>query len=87
MLEERKELLKKYIVACIFESKLAWSDLATLGIVEKFLKVVAQDARDVIKELKKEGTPVLARMAEGGVNKLVALGISRLENLFTGRRK
>ena len=87
MLEERKQLLKKYIIACIFDSKLSWGDLASLAVIEKLVKVFSQDARAVITELRKDGAPVATQMAETAINRLVSLGAKKFESLLSGRKK
>ena len=60
---ERKEYLKRYIRACLRDSVLSWSDIASLDAVGKVLAVLSKDAKAAVTDLAKEGGGTLLRVA------------------------
>jgi hypothetical protein len=59
---ERRELLKQYILTCIRDSALSWSDLTSPKVFDKLLKVLSQDVKVVIGELGQRGKAELLQM-------------------------
>lgn len=75
----RQEYLKSYLVACVRDSVLSWSDFTNPRIVDKILKVISTDAKTVLVDLGKTAGSGLLRTAS---NSLVGI----FEDVVAGRR-
>lgn len=60
---DRKAHLREYILACIGENVLSFSDLAHPGVIDKLLKCLGSDIRAVLKDLGKNGGANALRIA------------------------
>lgn len=65
---ERKEYLKRYIRACLRDSVLSWSDIASFDAVGKVLAVLSQDCKAAITDLAKEGSSTFLRAASAALS-------------------
>jgi hypothetical protein len=72
MTTERREHLRSYILACLRDSVLSWSDLKSLAAPGKVLKVLSQDVRTVIEELARTGAGNIARVVGELVGDVIA---------------
>lgn len=57
----RREHLKQYILACVRDSVLSWSDLTSPAVFDKFLKILSKDTKSVFAELGRVGGSGLMR--------------------------
>jgi hypothetical protein len=87
MVNERKEHLKQYILACIRDSQLTLNDLTSTGVFEKLMKVISRDGKAVFAELRETGGRGLTRIAEPLAAGFLRTGFTRLEDFLTGKRK
>jgi hypothetical protein len=77
---ERKEYLKRYIQACIRDSVLSWTDLASFNAIDKVVKMFSKDVKSVLKDFGREAGGNLLRVAGGAL-----AGIA--EDVVAGRRQ
>lgn len=76
----RREHLKQYVLACVRDSVLSWSDLASPDVFNKFLRILSEDSKLVLFELGRTGGGNLLRVAGAA---LVGLA----EDVVIGRKK
>jgi hypothetical protein len=67
---ERREHLTNYILGCVRDSALSWSDLASPVVFNKLLKVLSKDVKVALKELGRKGS---AELLHVGVTMLAGL--------------
>ena len=59
---ERRELLTQYILMCVRDSALSWSDIASPAVFEKLLKILSKDVKVALKDLGQKGSAGLLRV-------------------------
>ena len=63
MHNQRRDLLRQYIVACLKDSALSWADVANPAVfIEKLVVVISKDSRVILKELGREGLSAVLQM-------------------------
>ena len=78
MVNERREHLRAYLLACFRDSHLSWDDL--LANPDKFLKVLSKDVTIILKEVGRDGSVSFLRMGAAmlaGFAEKVLLGKGR----------
>jgi hypothetical protein len=60
--EERREFLKQYVLTCVRDSALTWSDLMSPRVFDKLLAVLSKDVKVVLVDLGRTGGADLIQM-------------------------
>lgn len=60
---DRKAHLREYILACVCENVLSFSDLTHPGVIDKLLKCLGRDIKAVLKDLGTNGGANALRIA------------------------
>jgi len=51
----RREFLREYVLACVRENVLSWGDLASGAAVDKLLRAISSDIREVATDILSNG--------------------------------
>lgn len=76
---ERREHLKRYLLACVQDSVLSWADFANPDAFGKFIKTISNDTKIIIMDL--------GRSAGGGLLRTAGAALAGIaEDVVAGRR-
>lgn len=76
--EVRREHLKEYILGCIRDNVLSWQDIVNGEAVDKLLRAIPNDLREVMRDLTKKGA--------GGLVQLGAAFLGQLGSKLTEKK-
>lgn len=67
-MDERQEALKEYVLLCLRDSKLQWTDLTSPNVIDKIMRTMSKDILIVLKELGRRGGIELMKIAIGALS-------------------
>jgi hypothetical protein len=66
---DRRAHLREYLLACIRDQVLSWADLTSPGVLDKLLRTLSADVREVLTGLGRTGGANAARLAALAIGK------------------
>lgn len=67
-MDERQEALKEYVLLCLRDSKIQWTDLTSPNVIDKVMRTMSKDIVLVLKELGRRGGIELMKIAIGALS-------------------